>query len=204
MTRRTVVCSLDAGVERPELREFSGDPVAMVMQDRGRYVSACLIIVRAYAAAGCPGVLKPIASFEDWSGAVRSALVWLGCADPAASMEAAREDDPELAELREVVSLWREALGTAESHTARDVASLVQDRMPTQHGEPTDYRHPDFRDALLRLVGERGEINTKRFGKWLMNREGRIVDGHRIKRDTTGGHGGSVRWRVQAADHAKG
>ncbi|RYI98627.1 MAG: topoisomerase, partial [Acetobacteraceae bacterium] len=78
MVRRTILCSLDAGVERPELREFKADPIATVMADRGRYVSACLIIVRAYAAAGRPDVLKPIASFEDWSNAVRSALVWLG------------------------------------------------------------------------------------------------------------------------------
>jgi putative DNA primase/helicase len=105
MTRRTLVCSLDAGIERPELRKFKSDPVATVMADRGLYVSACLIIVRAYAAADYPGRLPTIASFEDWSDTVRSALVWLGCEDPAKSMEAARDDDPELADLREVIGL---------------------------------------------------------------------------------------------------
>ena len=40
MTRRTVVADLDAGLERPELRLFQFDPVAAVMANRSRYVSA--------------------------------------------------------------------------------------------------------------------------------------------------------------------
>ena len=152
MVRRTLVCSLDAGVERPELRDFKADPIAKIQANRGLYVSACLIIVRAYAAAGSPDKLKPIASFEDWSDAVRSALVWLGCADPATSMQAARDDDPELTELREMLALWSDAFGS-DPMTAKEVADAIHQKEPTQIGEPTDYRHPDLRDALLRLVG---------------------------------------------------
>ncbi len=35
MTRRTLTCDLDAGVERPELRVFSSNPVIQDMEDRG-------------------------------------------------------------------------------------------------------------------------------------------------------------------------
>jgi hypothetical protein len=195
MVRRTVVCDLDAGMERPELRPFKGDPVATVMENRGRYVSACLAIVRAYIIAGCPDRLSPIASFEDWSGAVRSALVWLGCSDPADSMEQARDDDPELAELREVMTAWRGALGTREAFTVKELADTAEARTKTQIGEPTEFAHPEWRDCLSRLAGERGVINTKRLGRWLMNREGRIVDRCRIKRAGQV-HGGTWRWAL--------
>ena len=47
MVRRAVVCTLDAGVERPELREFKFDPIDRVLQNRGAYVAACLTIARA-------------------------------------------------------------------------------------------------------------------------------------------------------------
>lgn len=33
--RRAVICTLDARVERPELREFKFDPIDRVLQDRG-------------------------------------------------------------------------------------------------------------------------------------------------------------------------
>ena len=54
MVRRTVLCSLDAGVERPELREFAFDPIARVLENRGAYVAAAITISRAYRAAGLP------------------------------------------------------------------------------------------------------------------------------------------------------
>jgi len=203
MVRRTVMCSLDAGVERPELREFKADPIAAVMADRGRYVSACLIIVRAYAAAGSPGPLKPLASFEDWSGAVRSALVWLGCADPAKSMETTREDDPELTELRELIGLWHASLGPG-GYTAREARDQASSRVETRMGEPTDYRFPEFRDCLHRMFAERGEVNTKRLGNWLRSREGRVVDGRRLKRGTTDAGGGLVRWIVEETPQPRG
>jgi putative DNA primase/helicase len=54
MTRRALLCSLDAGVERPELRKFKDDPVGKVESDRGTYVTAALTILRAYNVAGRP------------------------------------------------------------------------------------------------------------------------------------------------------
>jgi putative DNA primase/helicase len=57
MTRRTLLGRLDAGMERPEEREFADDPVKLVLADRGKYLAAALLIVRAYIAAGMPGRL---------------------------------------------------------------------------------------------------------------------------------------------------
>lgn len=182
MVRRSLVGELYANLERPEPREFKGDPVAMIQADRGRYVSAALTIVRAYIEAGLPGRLPPIASFGAWSDLVRSALVWLGCADPALSMEQAREDDPELAELGEVLTVWESSLGTTEAFTVRQVADAAAEHRKTVMGEPTDYTRPELRDVLLRLPGERGEVSTRRLGKWLAAREGRIVAGRRLRR----------------------
>lgn len=198
MVRRSLVSDLDAGMERPELREFKGDPVAVVMANRGRYVSACLAIVRAYIVAGRPDRKSPIASFTDWSDTVRSALCWLSCADPADSMEQAREDDPELAELREVTSLWRDTLGIGGGFTVKDLADRADERTKTQMGEPTEPAHPELRDCLLRIAGERGAISTKRLGYWLRSREGRIVNGFRLAKAGTA-HGGGIAWCLKGA-----
>ena len=190
MVRRTLICDLDANMERPETREFRSDPVADVIGDRGRYVSACLMVVRAYLEAGSPGKLKPIASFEDWSNVVRSALVWLGCDDPAASMEAARADDPELTELREITAAWSEALGCDGVTVAEVAATAGQYKAGTQNPE-----FPGLREVLHRSFGERGTINTNRLARWLRAREGRIVNGRKIAK-TGLAQGGVVRWAV--------
>ena len=196
MVRRTLMCTLDAEMERPELRQFTGNPVQTVLDDRGRYVAAALTVARAYQAAGCPGQLSPLASFEDWSGLVRSALVWLDCDDPCASMEAAREDDPELSELREVLSLWGACVGGGmeNAQSVRSVVEQASTRKPSQMGEPPDFAYPDLHDALLRIAGGGGNIQTRRLGKWLADHEGRVVGGVKFKRHRTLAHGGAARW----------
>jgi putative DNA primase/helicase len=106
LNRRVVVCSLDADVEQPELRQFKHKPIDMILSDRGKYIAAVLTIAKAYLAAGTPKVCAEIASFEDWTRLVRAPLIWLGCVDPIQTMAKARKDDPELARLEALVSAW--------------------------------------------------------------------------------------------------
>lgn len=197
MVRRTVVGDLDAGMERPELRPFEGNPVATVMAKRGLYVSACLIIVRAYILADRPGVLPPIASFADWSDTVRSALVWLGCSDPAASMDVAREDDPELTELREIIEVWKASLPIGQAMTCKQVSDWSEGKKADEEGRPTnEWAWPDLRDVLMRIGGDRGAVSMNRVGAKFRKHEGRIVSGHRIKRDTSVASP-VARWKVE-------
>ena len=106
MTRRTIECNLDAGMERPELRKFSFDPIERVMANRGAYVAAALTIALAYRASGERAACDPIASYGQWSRVVREPLIWLGEADPVRSMERARDMDPEQVAARELVAHW--------------------------------------------------------------------------------------------------
>jgi putative DNA primase/helicase len=195
MVRRTLVSDLDAGMERPEERQFTGDPVGTIMADRGRYVSACLIIVRAYLLAGSPGKLPTIASFEAWSGLVRSALVWMGCCDPVESMKVARDDDPELADLGEMLGQWHACFGPAPV-SARDVLDAATKCSVSKTGKPAVLVYPDLNDVLFRIAGGKDGISTKRLGRWLMEREGRVVADQRFKR-AGNGHGGVVLWRAE-------
>ena len=82
MTRRGLIANLDAKVERPELRKFSFDPIERALSNRGAYVAAAITIARAYIASSKPKVCNPLGSYGEWSDAVRSPLVWLGCEDP--------------------------------------------------------------------------------------------------------------------------
>lgn len=196
MTRRTIICNLDAGVERPESREFHHSPVDDVLANRGLYVAAVLTIVRAYIVAGLPDKLRPLASFEEWSDLVRSALVWLGLPDPVETTEAAREDDPELSALRDVVTGWAAVIGGREA-TVREVLEVATSRAESVMGEPSDFQYPDFREALLAVAGFKGSIDGTRLGNWLRARAGRIVDGRRIQKGSRDSHTKLAKWWVQ-------
>jgi putative DNA primase/helicase len=106
MTRRVLYCNMDAGVEKPERRRFKNDPIKMVLADRWKYLAAVLTIARAWRVAGSPrGQTEPIASYGQWSDAVRFPLIWLGQEDPVDSMEEARDEDPERIAARSLLSL---------------------------------------------------------------------------------------------------
>jgi putative DNA primase/helicase len=83
MTRRTLVCSLDARVERPETRIFKNtDPVEVVRDNRAKYVVAALTILRAYHVATAAQRCRTPRSALSRSGRVGCATRLSGSANP--------------------------------------------------------------------------------------------------------------------------
>jgi putative DNA primase/helicase len=172
VTPRTVLCSLDAKMERPELRQFRGNPVHTVLADRGRYVAAILIVARAYQTANCPSLLA-LASFVDWARLVRSPLVWLDKADPWQTNEKVRADDPSRTILRVIVAAWRDVVGVKRPKTAGELKNIALNSAD---------KDMVFNKAIsaVACVHGRSEIDPVRLGRWLSNNKGRIVNGLKI------------------------
>jgi putative DNA primase/helicase len=186
--RRVMLCSLDANLERPELRQFRHDPLAMVLRDRGQYIASVLIIVRAYLAVGCPNECAPQASFEDWSRLIRSPLVWLGRTDPAETMENARGDDPDLSNLRTVVAAW---CATIRANTRLSVGELKDEATKPS----SDMSLANAFCAVASAPGRSYEIDAVRLGRWLGRNRGRIVGRLKIfgEKDP---HSKQMRWWI--------
>jgi putative DNA primase/helicase len=194
MTRRTLLANLDAGVERPELRKFDFDPVETVLADRKLYVAAALTIVRSFLLSDEKVALSPIASFEDWSRTVRAAIVWLGRADPCNSMEEARDDDPVLIDLREVLVHASSAVGVKRQFMVREIVEISNQFTFNNEGDPVK-TYPDLRESLMRVAGNKNEINTRSLGRWLSSNEGRIAEGLRFRRAKE--WSGGVHWEIE-------
>jgi hypothetical protein len=175
VVRRAVRCTLDADVERPELRKFRSNPLKKILEDRGSYVASALAIPRAYMAAGCPNECPPLASFDDWSRLVRSALVWLGYADPVATMEAARADDPSRAVLDAVMTAWLNIIGSEKPMTVGAIIAKAD-------LAASDDRQPILKDAIAAIATQPGkdELDARKFGHWLGRNKNRTVDGIKI------------------------
>jgi len=196
MTRRAIRATLDAGVERPELRAFDRDPLAMVKAQRGDYVTAGLTVLRAYHIADRPQQRAPLGSFTDWSRWVRDALIWLSDADPCDTMEGMRGADPKLEALTAVLEQWRVVIGL-DRVSVREIIERATEQRQQLYGR-SEFIHPEFREALLRVAGEGGAINGGRLGKWIGGHQNRIVGGLRFV--SAGVSAGRARWQLEIAE----
>jgi hypothetical protein len=185
--RRSITTNLDAGVERPELRRFDFDPVDRVLEDRGKYIAAALTICRAYLVAGRPNRAPKLGSFEGWSDTVRSALIWLGKADPVKSMEMTMGEDPEREELADMLEAWSDVLGTGSDARRRLADVLPRAMSMTREHQNADLEpeFPDFHSAVMTVArrsahGRAVEPDAKTLGKWLQKFKGRIINGKKF------------------------
>jgi putative DNA primase/helicase len=182
--RRVITARLDPKVERPELREFKGNPIAQVMADRGAYIAAALTICRAYLVAGRPSPARRLASFEGWSDTVRSALIWLGVADPVAAMDGATALDPERVELMSVMEAWRDAIGERHRRSLAEAAEIASSS-------------PVLLSAF-EAITEYAPVNARSLGSWFRRNQDRVLGGYcfRVLSNEKGGS----RWWLEPAE----
>ncbi|WP_373991921.1 hypothetical protein [Duganella sp. BuS-21] len=180
LNRRFFVCRLDANMEAGKVaaREFSMEPLGYCVKHRLQLITAALTLIQGYMRAGCPRVCDGLASMDDWNKLVRSTIVWLieqrvidGFVDPKEALKRDSANDPDAAALSGVLEGATALFGTARHFT---VAELVK---------RTDNPDNNVRQILLDIAGDRGDsINNKKLGQYLLKREGRIMDGKRLKR----------------------
>ena len=192
MPRRTLLGALDANMERPEERQFEQDPVRKVLANRGYYIGAALTIIRAYLLAKCPDKLLPLPSYERWSDTARSALVWLGCGDPVDTMEAARESNPELANLRSMLHSWHAVFGHDPTTCEQAVGRVASFDLNRADAEVLS----DLRTAMVAVAGIRGVIDPKRLSYWLRGNHNRQADGLKFYRVNAGASHSVRHWAV--------
>lgn len=183
--RRTLMCSLDTNMEKPYEREFKDNPLNCILGDRGKYIAACLTIVRAYLAAGEMVKLTPLASYEEWCRMVREPLVWLGKADPVKTIDDTRDEDPELVALAAVRLELRKLLGNDFMTVAdiKDAANEREEESSAADGgryRPPTYHRPELRQVLIDAAGTRGEVDSRRLGYFLKRYKGRIISGMKL------------------------
>ncbi|MGJ7483719.1 PriCT-2 domain-containing protein [Variovorax sp. LT2P21] len=175
MTRRVLECQLDPGVERPELRVFDFDPLEVAKAQRATVLVDALTVLRAHRLAQHEVRSRRI-DFNEWSAMVADALVWLGYADPAASMDRTRASDPAKDEFRAVAREWTKHFGSKLA-SVREAIEAATEQSGGSFGTRAEFMRPDFREALLQIAGAGGAINSRSLGKWLAKHVKFLVDG---------------------------
>lgn len=194
-SRRVLHIRLDSPHERPELREgFAvADIRKHVRQQRVEYLSAGLVILRAYFVAGCPKASLPSwGSFEGWSDLIRQAVVWCGEPDPGLTREEFIESaDTERNSLRELLHGWGEMDADCAGVTTSAILTHLATFQMSCHA---------VREAVLEMCpAPAGKLPSSRsLGKKLRSLVGRVVDGRFL--DAKEDRNGSLVWRVRQAE----
>lgn len=168
--RRTLVCRIDTGKERPDQEPHSFSPVDEALRNRPQLVVAALTVLRAYVTAGKPQPLTPMGSFEDWN-LVREALVWLGEDDPTVTRERVIADDPRKGDLAELLELWHDALGGQPT----TLAEISEESAKHPRGKVADLRQALI-DRTLKQT-----FNPRSIGRYLARHKDRLVGGRVLR-----------------------
>jgi Bifunctional DNA primase/polymerase, N-terminal len=164
LCRRTLLCRLDAKMERPETRSFKRDVLEIVRSERAKLVAAALTVLRAWHMARTAIGVEPFGSFEDWSYRIRQPLLWLDQADPCQSVVTVRENDPERATLVTILEAWRRRLGIASAYT---IQAIINRAMVD----------PDLHGAIAAVAASpQGSLNNDRLGRWLRKNKDKVID----------------------------
>jgi hypothetical protein len=65
----------------------------------------------------------------------------------------------------------------SERVTAVEVIKRATETTSAASDEKHELRHPGFREALVAVAGQGGELSNKRSRKWLSSNQDRIVNG---------------------------
>lgn len=222
MCRRLLVCGIDPACEHPERRAFDFDPLERAKQDRGRYVMAALTILRAYFAERGERTLRayfgataeaepdPLGSFVEWSRWVRDALLWLGQADPVATIDTSKSHDPEAERIGAVFHHWEEVIGEGVTITVKNAIAnasgtsdeptgldTVEALMNGGGGERKGLLDAFNAVAAPMVRGSMSQhVDPRRLGMWLAKYKGRVIDGRRIVSVPEKLHG-DTQWRLE-------
>jgi len=187
MARRCITINLNPEVEIPAARTFKRpNLIAEILYERERYVSAAITIIRAWIVAGRPKAeCKSLAGFGDWSDLCRQPLLWLGLADPAASIFEAIKEDPDRETLGRLLRAWISVFGKTEA--------MVRDAV--KRASLGGIENQELGEIMQDIAGERDTINNRKFGWWIKRHTGQIVDALRFVKSSS--EGSAERWRVE-------
>ncbi|MBM3538528.1 MAG: ATPase [Alphaproteobacteria bacterium] len=183
MARRLVRIRLDARVDQPWRREGFRHPDLMiwVRTNRARLVAACLILCRAWIAAGRPQGTRSIGSYESWAQTLGGVLEVAGIDGFLGNLDEMMEaSDGEGAVWRSFVSAWWDRFGTAEVSTS-DLYELAQVSEP-----PLPLGFGNDRSQRIRLGKALGRMRDRMF------RLRQAV----VRIEASGTYQGAQRWRL--------
>jgi hypothetical protein len=164
LARRFITVDFDPRTENPEARPFPGDIQAEVTARRTELLAALLTIWRWGRIATGIAAGLPLGSFSLWSLWVRDPLLALGCQDPVARVNEAKERDGRRQAIGDLFAIWW------EKHQDHPVAVSELDdevkRTIDPHGRSRQHLAAQLENLAGTRLAEFVLTRQKGAGKW--------------------------------------
>jgi hypothetical protein len=163
--------------------------VPNVLQNREKYVSLALTVIRAWTVAGQPKAdCKPLGSYGVWSDYCRQPLLWLGQPDCTTSIIEAMNEDPDRETLGRLLHSWKYCFGS--------VAKMIRDAVNKANDGSTGGN--ELYEVISDIASDGKQINRRVLGRWIKRYSNRIVDGMRFVRAS--GTRSAEAWKVETIE----
>ena len=194
LDRRSVYCSLTPMQEYPEKRDPRlyryPDIIGEIKRNRKRYLECCLVLLRAYAAAGRPDVQgRPKGSFESWCKVVRDAIVWAGGADcELTANDPSRPSDERRDQNLKIVELLQRMYRT-KTFTVKDVFIRCEQANGMSNADGELW-------SDLKVLSPKGMVSSNSIGQIFKKIHNRWLGDKRLTRSPEK-QKGAYRWSVE-------
>ena len=203
MTRRILICRIDAATEQTYARSFDLDPEAYCRANRQLLVAAALTLLRFYLTADVP---RPgagrLSSFEAWDDWVRQTVLYVErelspgqFGDVMDLVDATNDDDPDRETLSGLLVALRGVFG-GDGFTTNEVGPVCE-RAARPAALVAVPEERELADAMKACSG--GSLSVQSIGCVLRYRKDKLVGGLKLIRKRS--HG-VTRWRVVAVGEA--
>jgi hypothetical protein len=158
IVRRFIPTELDARMEDPERRSFTGDILAEMARRRPALLVAQLTIWRYGRLAGDPKRGVSLGSYEQWCAWVRDPLLALGCRDPVKRLSEVKQRDPFRQMIGALFAAWWKHHGSSPQ-TAHQLDIEVQ-RIVDPQGRGRQY-----------VASQLEQLDQTRLGGFILTRQ---------------------------------
>jgi hypothetical protein len=205
--RRTLTLRLRPLADNPEEIEHDREPARHAMTNRPRYVAAALTILRwHFMHRDTPaGKVRPFGSFENWSDAVRMAVIRAGLPDPLRSQDYVRQIDDGSQLRAALINAWANWRPSFVG-TARALVTAVFETRPDGAFEDDSPAADKLRGVIMDLTHcartRPGADEARKMGYIIRGLRGRMFMGRSIEAVTRSGGGNEWRLALPANDPA--
>ena len=205
--RRTLTLRLRPLADNPEEIEHDREPARHAMTNRPRYVAAALTILRwHFMHRDTPAAkVRPFGSFENWSDAVRMAVIRAGLPDPLRSQDYVRQIDDGSQLRAALINAWANWRPSFVG-TARALVTAVFETRPDGAFEDDSPAADKLRGVIMDLTHcartRPGADEARKMGYIIRGLRGRMFMGRSIEAVTRSGGGNEWRLALPANDPA--
>lgn len=206
LSRRSLRCTQDAGMEHPESRKgFLLNLAHWVPAHRAELARAALTLVRAYVVARLPDQgIETWGSFEAWSQRIRAPMVWAGLPDPHRSNRELKVEDEEGMQLDAILSCWEAVFD--KPVTIKSISETLKSTRGGYGCDDGEEERAKKAGVLLDVLEEyfppkrHGDLfDRQSFGAYLRGKESRIQGGRMVVKQGQDLRTKSVKWTVKEA-----